>query len=356
MASEPYTVRAISPDDWPGVSQKFRDLTYEQSLTYSTVAANRIGATPEFLSVETASGKVVAAAAARVRKIPGLGRGIVWIPSGPLLVPTNDSGPSTESLGAILDALRDHYVRKAGHILRLRLPAISNIDQADVFANHGFMPTENALAYKTVLIDLSKPEEVLWKNLHGKWRNPLRNAMKAGIEIEHLPFTQSHDRFFPLYNQVQQAKGFDPNVGPEFYKDLTGPDFEHDILIAHKDGSDLGAMTIGRSGTSSVYLFGATPDAGRKLNAGYLLMWHSMLWAAKQGCDWFDLGGISIEENPSIARFKLRTGGNEITASGPYEARAKGLGSSSILMAEQIHKRMKRGKAVNERSNLTRFR
>jgi len=346
MAGEPFVVRTVSSDSWPEISRKFRDLTYEQSLTYSIAAANRIGASPEFLSVETSSGKVMAAAATRLRKIPGLGRGIVWIPSGPLLVPTDSNEPSAESLGATLDALRNHYVRKAGHILRLRLPAISKVDRTDIFAKHGFTPTKNALAYKTVLIDLSKPEETLWKGLHGKWRNPLRNAMKAGIEIDHLPFAQCHDRFFPLYNQVRQAKGFEPDIGPEFYKDLTGPDFEHDTLIAHKDGSDIGTMTIGRVGTSSVYLFGATPDAGRKLNAGYLLMWHAMLWAAKQGCDWFDLGGISATENPSIARFKLRTGGDEISAIGPYEARAKGLGPSSILMAEQIHKRLKRGKTT----------
>lgn len=341
MTGEPFIVRPVSPDNWPEISLKFRDLTYEQSLTYSIAAAGRIGASSEFLSVETASGKVVAAAAARLRKIPGLGRGIVWIPSGPLLVPTDSSEPSAESLGAILDALRNHYVRKAGHILRLRLPAISRVDRADIFAKHGFIPTENALAYKTVLIDLSKSEETLWKSLHGKWRNPLRNAMKAGIEIDHLPFTQSHDRFFPLYNQVQQTKGFEPDIGPEFYKDLTGPDFEHDTLIAHKDGSDIGTMTIGRTGGSSVYLFGATPDAGRKLNAGYLLMWHAMLWAAKQGDDWFDLGGVSVGENPTIARFKLRTGGDEITAPGPYEARARGFVPSAILVAEQVHKKVR---------------
>ncbi len=352
MMDKPFTVRPLSPADWPDIGRKFRDLTYEQSLTYSIAAAGRIRARPEFLSIVDATGKVVAAAAARVRKIPGIGRGIVWIPSGPLIRPTDCGEPPAERLGGILDALQDYYVHKAGHILRIRLPIISQIEQTDVFERHGLSPTMNAAAYQTVLVDLTKSEDALWKSLHGKWRNPLRNAMKAGIKIDHLSFTESHDRFFPLYNQVQQAKGFEPDIGPEFYKDLTGPDFEHDTLIAHKDGSNIGTMTIGRSGKSAVYLFGATPDEGRKLNAGHLLMWHAILWAAEQGCDWFDLGGISTKDNPDVARFKLRTGGEEIAALGPYEARAQGLIPSSILVAEQIHKKLEHFTFIREHIRL----
>ena len=340
MTSEPLIIRAVSPEDWPETSQQFCDLTHEQSLTYSIAAAARVGARAEFMSIETAAGTPLAAMSARVRKIPGLGRGIAWIPSGPLILSGHGCSPGIETLEVVLDALRNHYVRKAGHILRLRLPlpVNSQVGWVGDVALRGFALMEQATPYRTVLIDLTEPEDTLWKNLHGKWRNPLRNAMRSGIGIDYLPFAEGYARFLPLYDQVRQAKGFEPDIGPGFYKDLTGPDFEHDTLIAHKDGSDIGAITIGRTGRSAVYLFGATPEIGRKLNAGHLLMWQAILHAAKQGCEWLDLGGISETDNPSVARFKRRTGGDEVTASGPYEARAEGMASASILMAEQLVK------------------
>ncbi|PWE32894.1 hypothetical protein DDZ14_07315 [Maritimibacter sp. 55A14] len=335
--------RAVTPADWPAVSQAFRDLTFEQTLTYGQAAARRIGAETQFLALDDEGGTPVAAACLRLKRVPGLGRGIAWIAAGPLMCGTGAPPPEPAQIQAILAALRAH-VTQAGHILRLRLPATAGHDPQtmdEAAARAGFHPSTRAAAYRSVAIDLKQDEDALLAGLHGKWRNPLRGALKAGLELETGPIAEMSGRFDALYRQVQAAKGFNPEIPPEFYYDLEGPDFAHGVLIARKDGTDLGGFTLGLAGGTAVYLFGATAEAGRKLNAGHFLMWQAMLHARARGMHCLDLGGIDAEANPTVTRFKRRTGGAEVTAPGPYEARPTGPGAALVGLAETVHAKLR---------------
>lgn len=336
-------LRPVSEEDWPEVARRFTDLTFEQSLTYGQAAAARIGGAAEFVALNDAQGLTVAAACIRIKCVPGMKRGIAWIASGPLTERQGVPDPKPEELRALLVALAAH-VHRAGHILRLRLPAIAghNPPELDALAaDAGFLPTDRAPGYHSVAIDLAQDEEALMAALHGKWRNPLRNVLKAGLEVDRAPIAELADRFHVLYQEVQQAKGFRPDIPPEFFYPLKGPDFDHEVLIARKDGTDLAGITLGRVGATATYLFGATTDAGRKLNAGHFLMWQAILRCRLLNLRWFDLGGIDMNDNPSVARFKLRTGGREVKAAGPYEARPPGLAPTLIARAESLHRRLK---------------
>ena len=336
-------IRIVPPADWPRVSGAFRDLTFEQTLTYGQAAAARIGGSAEFVTLNDAKGQSIAAACIRIKCVPGLRRGIAWIVSGPLTARHDAPDPTPEDLRAVLAALRDH-VHSSGHILRLRLPAISRHDPAVIdalAASEGFLPTSRAPGYRSVAIDLSADQDTLMAALHGKWRNPLRNALKAGLNFDHGPIAEFAHRFQVLYEEVQQSKGFSPDIPPEFFYPLEGPDFDHDALIAHRDGIDLAGITLGRTGATATYLFGATTDAGRKVNAGHFLMWQAILYGRALSLRWLDLGGIDPEENPSVARFKLRAGGDEVVSAGPYEARPPGIAPALVIAAERLHRRLK---------------
>ena len=344
MTGGDLTVRRLDPDAWPGIAGRFRDLGHEQTLTYGEAAAARIGAHAQYLVVERA-GQPVAAALARVRALPVLGRGIAWIAAGPLISPQEGAAPSPDDVAAILAALRGELVGRQGHVLRLR-PAITAdlapeaMDRAAAAA--GFAPTDRAAAYLSIVTDIAQPEEALMAALHGKWRNCLRKALKSGLTLEHGPIADLSPRFERLYQEVRGAKGFEPDIPPDFFYGLDGPDFAHEALIARHEGQDIGGMTVGLAGETGVYLFGATTTAeGRRTNAGYFLMWEAYRLAAARGCRRFDLGGIDAEANPMGAQFKRRAGGAEIRAAGPYEARPAGAGGALIGLAETVHGRLK---------------
>lgn len=340
----PLSVQVVPDRNWPDISAAFEDLTYEQSLTYGLAAARRIGAEATFVTLSEPGGNAVAAACLRVKRIPGLRRGIAWIAAGPLMLRRGRAAPDGDSIAAILDALRSH-ARNTGHVLRLRFPASTRLDTAlldSMAAREGFAVTDKSPRYRTVIADCGKDEAALMSALHGKWRNPLRNALKAGLELDCAPFAECRDRFDSLYREVRHLKGFNPDIPPEFYYALDGPDFDHEVLFARKDGSDIGAMTIGRAGQNGVYLFGATPETGRRLNAGHYLMWQAILRCRDLGLGALDLGGIDPVANPSVTRFKQRTGGTELSAAGPYEYRPPGAASLLIGVAETLHTHIRR--------------
>jgi FemAB family len=342
--NSPLSVREIAQADWPAYAEQFRDLSFEQSLTYGRAATARIGGKLQCLVLEC-GGRPVAAAQVRIKTLPGLGRGIAWIASGPLLLPLNGPAPDPAVIAEVFAALRTEIALRQGHVLRLRLPGIAFHDTnkvADIAKGAGFTPTDRAPVYRSIAIDLSQDAAALMTALNGKWRTDLRYAQKSGLTLEMGNTPAMQARFLVLFRDIQAAKGFAPDITPEFHFALSGPDLNYDILIITKDGQDLAGIVIGTSGLCTVYLFGATADAGRALRAGYMLTWEGILLAQSRGRHWYDLGGIDFDDNPDVARFKDRMNGKTIHAAGPYEAHSGGPLAHLIKALEGLRAKLRK--------------
>ena len=340
------TFRPVDPDDWPAAAAGFADLTFEQTRAYAGPAAARIGGQARFLLAE-AAGAPVAAAALRIKSLPGLRRGIAWCPAGPLVIPAAGPAPDAARLHAVLAALRAHVADADGHILRLRIasPAALSLAPetlATAATGAGFAPTDRARGYHSAAIDLSCDADALMRRLSGKWRTDVRFALKSGLTLEHGIGAGLEARFLSMFDQTQTAKGFSPDIPPQFHFPLGGPDYAVETLIASKDGEDLAGIVVGAAGRSAVYLFGATLPAGRPLRAGYFLTWEAIRLARERGLSWYDLGGIDVEANPDVARFKERMNGEVIHVE-PWEARPTGVVARLTLAAERLRSRLRRG-------------
>ena len=336
-------LRPVDPADWPALAAGFEDLGFEQGLAYAQAAGARIGAEARFLAVERA-GIPVAAVALRIKRVPGLGRGIAWAPSGPLVLPKDGAVPDAAALGAILTALRGHIAGQEGHVLRLRLSALARQDPEvvrRVALDAGFAHTPRAPRYRSIALDLTRSPEALMTALNGKWRTDLRFALKSGLLLQRGTGAAMETRFLAMFGTVQAAKGFRPEIGPEFHFPLHGTDYAVETLIAVKDGQDVAGIVTGTQGPCTTYLFGATADAGRPLRAGYFLTWEAIRLAQARGLAWYDLGGIDAATNPDVARFKERMNGVPVFAE-PFEARPPGLVPRLVLGAEALRSRLKR--------------
>lgn len=336
-------LRPIPEADWPDVAGGFADLTFEQSLTYARAAAARIGARVEYLLLEE-QGRPVAAAAVRIKTVPGLGRGIAWIAAGPLLHPCGGLAPDSARIAAVLAALREEICTRRGHILRLRPAGIAAHDEqtfAAVAAAEGFAPPLRTRPYASIAIDLAQDRATLMAALNGKWRTDLRYALKSGLTLEAGTPADLGDRFLALYKEVQGAKGFRPDITPEFHFALSGSDFPREVLLATREGVDLAGIVTGTAGQTATYLFGATGAEGRRLKAGYFLTWEGIGRAQSRGLRWYDLGGVDPVANPDVARFKSRMNGRPILAD-PFEARPAGPVPRLVGGLEALRARLRR--------------
>lgn len=336
-------VTEIHTSEWPAIVGRFSDLTFEQSLAYSRAAAARIGGELRLLAVEH-QGQPVAVAAVRLKRVPGLGRGIAWCPSGPLLCRLGTAAPQADEIVGILSALCEEVCGHRGHVLRLRLPGTSlsgtGLDETALAKAAGLSPWAGRPPYRSFVLDLTQGEDRLMQRLNGKWRTDLRFALKSALTLERGDDEGLRRRFLALFDTIQQQKGFRPEIPPEFHFALAGPscpaDYGLDILIARHAGQDVAGIVVGTSGPTATYLFGATGEAGRPLRAGYFLTWEAIRLAAARGVLWYDLGGVDFATNPDVSRFKERMGGEAIEAHA-FEARPSGLAVPALLGLERLY-------------------
>lgn len=347
MTGAPLCVRPVDPATWSDLATTFSDLTFEQSLAYARPAAARIGGTLRLLAIEH-NGIPVAAAAVRLKRIPGLGCGIAWCPSGPLLRRVGEAAPEADGVVAVLNTLRRQICEEEGHVLRFRLPGTTlfgtGLDEASLVAQAGFLPWTGRAPYRSFALDLTLDADRLMQGLHGSWRRHLRFAQKAGLILDHGIDRPHQERFLALYQKLRTEKGFRVDIPPEFHFKISATahhsDYELDMSIVTKDGIDIGGIVVGTSGPTATYLFGASPEEGRPFRIGYLMQWEAILRARDRGASYYDLGGVDFETNPDVSTFKERMGGRLIEAH-PFEARPAGLAGTAILGLERLRARLK---------------
>ncbi len=336
-------VREVAPTDWPVLASSFADYSYEQDGSYVAAAAARQGAEARFFAVEE-NGRVLAAAAVRLKRVPGLGRGIAWIASGPMTCRPGER-PDPARVARAVGALKSVITDKERHVLRFRLPLLppcENDRLEPAFAALGALPTSRAKGYHSLALDLAPEPSALRARLHGKWRTDLNAAERSGLRLEAGKGAAIEARFLALFEMVKARKGFETEIGPDFFFALEDPHLVSEVLIATTpESEDAAGIVVTRTGGIAVYHFGATGPAGRKSRAGYFLNWQGILRSRAAGAAWYDLGGIDREANPDVYRFKSRTGAVELHAAGPFEVTPGGALPVFVHALEDLRERLR---------------
>ena len=172
--------------------------------------------------------------------------------------------------------------------------------------------------YSSIWLDLRPSLEALRAGLHGKWRNALRQAEKAGFDVGVTTNPRRLTQSLASYDRFRRAKRF---VGPDgdFIAALASHDPKAVVaLTARERGDQIAGVILVRHGRAATYLASWTSDAGRVGQAHNLLIWRGIETLKQSGIDWLDLGGVNTESQPGIARFKLGLGGDVFTLSGTY--------------------------------------
>jgi hypothetical protein len=313
------SIQTVSKEEFTTFAITFSDYSYEQVPEYAAAMAAEAGDSILFLTVGP-SERPLGLATVRLKTLPLVGRGIAYISGGPM---TRSSGDE-EQLRTVLLALKRKLAGDDGHLLVVRLPVtLPESKTRSTMRDIGFLPTSLAREYRTIALGLQPDVQTIRGNLSKNWRYELTCAEKAGLCIQSGVGGDLTTRFLTAYDQMRQIKDFATRLNPRFILALSPESLGLQILIATKDGQDVGGHVTSLLGDTAKVLFSATNEIGRATRAGYLMYWTAMLSAKERGFGWYDLGGIDPNANPDGYRFKKRTGGLELLAQ-PYEARGSG--------------------------------
>ncbi|MDZ7296297.1 MAG: methicillin resistance protein, partial [candidate division KSB1 bacterium] len=169
--------------EWDAVVADFADLTVYQTWAYGAVRWGEQNITHLLLR---RSGKIVAAAQARLFRAPMLGLGVAYVRYGPLF--RNGATEETlETFRQAVRALRNEFVCARRLILRLNvnLWSLGNPEPYKrVLVDEGFRPAPFIPPLRTLVVDLRPTLEELRANLLQRWRNNLNQAERRfGVAV-----------------------------------------------------------------------------------------------------------------------------------------------------------------------------
>lgn len=292
-------------ESWYQLMSHFLDANLYQAWSYDMVRYGRRGVAHLVLRK---GDNVVAAAQARIARLPVLRTGIAYVMWGPMWQPTG-APENVEVFRQAVRALRNEFSLQRGLVLRLYPMAFREQyeDLKQIFQEEGYRSTEDGRVKRTLILDLSPSLEEIRANLDQKWRNCLNRAEKNGLELIAGEEEGLFDEFKKIFIGMVRRKGLvdltDVNHLKMVQRDLP-QDFKLKVILCRQNSEFSAGAIFSAIGKTGVYLSGATSDAGMKTNGSYIVQWAFVKWLKENGFLHYDLNGINPDTNPGTYHFK----------------------------------------------------
>jgi lipid II:glycine glycyltransferase (peptidoglycan interpeptide bridge formation enzyme) len=324
---------------WHGLLDQFTDANIYQTLPYESVRSRRENISHLVLKKD---GDVVAAAQARIVKVPFVKAGIAYVRWGPVWR-RRDAAHDPEIFRQAIRALRNEYAGRRGLVIRL-YPALFRDPLSgfpSILDEEGFSHAKEPID-RTLCLDITRSTTELRAGLRSHWKRYLKVAEKGGLEVIEGTDGELFEAFIRLYRQMLDRKRFaEPNDIRQFREaqDWLPQKYKMKIMLCKAGDEFCAGLICSAIGDTGVYLFGATSDAGLKARGAYLLHWKLIEWLKDQGIATYDLHGINPVTNPGTYRFKADLcgdAGRDATFLGRFESCTNFVSHSCVALGENV--------------------
>lgn len=232
--------------------------------------------------------------------------------------------------------------------LFLRFEPFLDLNEAQGFLSPRLRRTHAMNPASTRLIDLTKDEEILLREMHEKTRYNIRVASKHGVTVREGT-NDDLEIFLRLTHETAQRDKIAPHADDYLRAtyDFLAPLGLAKLRIAECQSKPLVANLEIWFGDTVTYLHGASSSEARHVMAPYAMQWEAMREAKRKGFRWYDLGGCNPISKASmyyktswegISRFKQGWGGEAIDLLGTWD-----LPLQRFIYALVFHKGLWRG-------------
>ena len=153
--------------------------------------------------------------------------------------------------------------------------------EVDGFRSAGFRVKSFEIPLGTIVLDLSRGTDVLFREFAESRRHNIRRVIKAGVEVAEMNVDRDFDDYYSLYKHWSEFKG----LAPQPY-DTQRAVFESRgnrlQLVARHDGRMIGVSTFRfRRPNLIEYAANVSRREETKLKQNDLLMWRAIEWASQ---------------------------------------------------------------------------
>ena len=266
------------------------------------------------IAVRGEDGAIRGSLAVMTRKVPGIGRTLMYGCRGPVC----DLG-DRETFSQLLDGAKALAKKYKSYVIKIDpdVPS-SNTAFSSMLQSFGFRAKEGGKNFEAIqpryvfrLNVEGKTEEELLANFHQKWRYNIRLAERKGVTVR-----VCGKEMVPAFSDLMLTTGVRDGFvtrKPEYFAAMLDNLGEHARLYMAFDPNDTpiaGTLAI-HYGDKVWYLYGASSNEHRNLMPNYLLQWRMMQWAVETNCRIYDFRGVSgdvSEDNPLYGLFRFKQG------------------------------------------------
>ena len=233
---------------------------------------------------------------------------------------------------------------------RARIPPAS----ADLLRGLGWQPAAHIQPESTRVIDLDRPTEEIWNDVHRKARQSVNKARRLGVRVVESDGSRLKD-FYRIHAGTAERAHFIPRAESSFREmwSALAPKGMARLFFAENEesGETVATLFLVTCGPRAFDLYGGTTGEGDGLRANYVLKWEVIERARAAGATEYDLWGLPRQ---GITQFKSAWGGSEVDYVGAWNVVASSIGAAALrtgLRARYTYVRLRHGRSVTEGSD-----
>lgn len=228
------------------------------------------------------------------KPLPGGIISFAYIPRGPVVKNIADAS--------------DLYLSLAKHIKKQRrVIAISmepDLDYSSINLPKPFRRASNhILPADTLILNLSKSEEELLKDMTKKHRQYIRKSTKnLDLEVKRIESETEFRECLEVYHETSERANFSLHSDKYYLDAFRCLKDSSAVWASYFDSKIVAFLFIAYSAHTSYELYGGATELGQKTRANYAMKWQAIQEMKTQGIKRYDFGGLIGE---GVTRFKL---------------------------------------------------
>jgi len=264
-------------------------------------------------------------AVALVIKVKARRGSFLFVPNGMIMkleignLPAGRQGWKLEIWEKFFEYLKNIGKDEGVGFIRISPLLENNRENLDIFKNYGFKnaPIHMMHPETTWVLDITKSEGEIMKEMRKTHRNLIRRAEKEGVKIIKNTDEKYLKEFYSIHEETVRRHKFVP-FPYEYIKseiDAFKIDNQIEIFSAKYKDKIISSAIIVFYGDQAFYHHGASSSEYNKIPASYLNLWQAIKEAKARGCKTFNFYGI-VENKPNhpwngLSKFKMGFGGGK---------------------------------------------
>ncbi len=261
-------------------------------------------------------------ALAIIKRLP-LGMTYWYLPRGPVI---RRASGERRALEEFCKAGEDAGQSERPHFIRIEPDSENTPVGESQLRSAGFIETDPIQPKETRILDLKKSEEELLRGMEHDTRYAIRTAERRGVAVRLYNVKREKQSAFPIFwelfsstNERHKLKAYPK----DYYEHLLAMEggVRTTLVTTSVEKTPLNASIIVFFGKKAYYLYSASRDGYGRYNAPTFALWNAIKAAKAQGCETFDLWGISHSEKEwrGVTAFKESFGGTLLRYPGAWE-------------------------------------